>query len=314
LPDVLDGRVDRGDRRRSIAAHLHRFRLHTKVFAPEPSTPRTDERRTEVKQVSKPRQMIAALLVFAVLSGVSAGAIIAAGNTITIRAGNLILHAAVSMSPRALPRSKMAPIKLRASGSAETDDGTHIPPAKTLELQVDKHMRVKSTGLPSCTAGKVEATNPAQAMKACGGALVGRGVITAQVEFPESAAFNTKGPLLIFNGPASSAGPAYPDMLFYTYVSVPAPTAVVVQAKLTKDSGRYGFTISAKIPRVAGGSGSLTGFELTVNRRWTYRGWQLSYLNAECPDGHLFNQFEATFAAGGPNIEGTLVSSCEPKG
>ena len=265
-----------------------------------------------MKPLSRPWKTIGALLTFAVLSGILAGAVIAAGNTITVRVGNLVLRADLSMSPKALPAKEMAPIKLRAGGSAETADGTHIPPAKTLDLQVDKHMRVESTGLPSCPAGRIEATSPAQAMKACGDALVGKGFVTAQVEFPESTAFDTKGPLLIFNGPANPAGPAYPDMLFYTYVSVPAPTTVVVHARLSKDSGKYGFTISAAIPVVAGGSGSFTGVELTVNRRWTHEGRQLSYLNAECPSGHLFNQIEATFP-GGPDVEGTLVSSCKPK-
>lgn len=259
------------------------------------------------------RNTVAVLATFAVTGIVSAAAIAAAGSTITVRAGNLIIHASVAMSPSALPKNEMAPIKLRASGSAATADGTHIPPAQTLDLQVDRHIGVDSAGLPICTAGRVEATSPAQAMKACGGALVGKGFITAQVEFPESAAFDTKGPLLIFNGPPSSAGPAYPDMLFYTYVSVPAPTAVVVHAKLTKDSGKYGFTISAAIPRVAGGSGSLTGFELAVDRRWTYKGQGHSYLNAECSNGHFSNQVEATFL-GGPDVDGALVSTCKPKG
>ena len=98
---------------------------------------------------------------------------------------------------------------------------------------------------------------PSEAMKSCGGALVGKGRIAAQVQFPESTPFNAKGPLLIFNGPAGAGGPAYPEMFFYTYISVPAPTAVVAIARLSKDTGRYGFTISVKIPEVAGGSGSL---------------------------------------------------------
>ena len=256
--------------------------------------------------------MVVALSVVVVLS-VSVGAIVAAGNPITIRAGNLILHADLSMSPKALPKGEMAPITVRASGSAETADGSHIPPAKTLDLHVDKHMRVESTGLPSCTVGKIEATPPAQAMKACGGALVGRGFVTAEVEFPESAAFSARGPLLIFNGPASPAGPAYPDMLFYVYVSVPAPTAVIVHTKLAKDSGKYGFTISTTIPVVAGGSGSLTGFELTVDRQWTYKA--AAALLSECgvPRRPLLNQVDATFL-GGPDVDGTLVSSCQPKG
>jgi hypothetical protein len=251
-----------------------------------------------------------ALAVVAVLGAVSAAEVLAADNATTIRAGNLILHADVSMRPTALPKTKMAPIKLHASGSAETVDGTHIPPAKTLDLQVDKHFRVDSTGLPSCVARKIEATSPSAAMKACGGALVGKGFVAAQVEFPEQAPFSTKGPLLIFNGPTTSAGPAYPEMFFYTYVSVPAPTAIVVPAKLTKDTGKYGFTISATIPRVAGGAGSLTGFELTAGREWTYKGKRHSYLNAECPDGHFFNQVEATFGDG-TSLSGPLVNSCQ---
>ena len=43
-------------------------------------------------------------------------------------------------------------------------------------------------------------------MKACGDALIGKGTSTAQVQFPESAAFEAKGPLLAFNGPASGGG------------------------------------------------------------------------------------------------------------
>ena len=256
--------------------------------------------------------MVVALSAVAVLS-VSAGTIVAAGNPITVRAGNLVLHADLSMSPKALPKGQMAPITVRASGSAETADGSHIPPAKTLDLQVDRHMRVESTGLPSCTVGKIEATPPAQAMKACGAALVGRGFVTAQVEFPESAAFSARGPLLIFNGPARPPGQPIRTCSSTSTSACRRRRRVVVHAKLTKDSGKYGFTISTTIPVVAGGSGSLTGFELTVDRQWTYKGRRLSYLNAECPDGHFFNQVDATFL-GGPDVDGTLVSSCQPKG
>ena len=266
-----------------------------------------------MKRIGRQPKFILALAALFVLSAASASSILAAQQTTIIRAGNLVLHAGVSMSPSALSKTTMTPISVTASGSVQTADGSHVPPAQTLNLQVDKHFRVESTGLPTCTAGKIEASSPAQAMKACGSALVGKGRVTGQVEFPESAPFNTKGPLLVFNGPASAAGPAYPDMYFYTYVDVPAPTAIVATAKLTKDSGKYGFTISVTIPEVAGGSGSLTGFELTVNRRWPYKGTQLSYLNAECPDGHFYNQVEAAFR-GGTKISGLLVNSCRSKG
>jgi hypothetical protein len=266
-----------------------------------------------MKRVSRQRRLIAALVALTVLGGASASAIVAAAKTTTIRAGDLILRASGVISPRALPKGRMAPISVHASGSLKTADGAHIPPPQTLDLHVDRHLRVDSEGLASCTLTKLLATTPAEAMKSCGGALVGKGRIAAQVEFPESTPFNAKGPLLIFNGPPGAAGPAYPEMFFFTYISVPAPTAVVAIARLSKDTGRYGFTISVKIPEVAGGSGSLEAFEVTVDRQWTYKGHRHSYLNAECPDGHFFDQLEAAFG-GSVNLSGLFVNSCQSKG
>ena len=119
-------------------------------------------------------------------------------------------------------------------------------------------------------------------MKACGAALIGKGRASAEVEFPESRPFSAKGALLAFNGPTVGG---YPEMLYYVYVDVPAPTALVVVAKLAKDSGRYAYRITVTVPELAGGSGSLSGFELTFGRKWTYKGKQHSYLSAECPSG-----------------------------
>ena len=254
-----------------------------------------------------------ALVAFATIIALgcaSAATILAAGNATTIRAGNLVLRAEGVINPKALPKNKMAPISLHASGSVTTVDGSHIPPPQTLDLQVDKHYRIESTGLPSCTAGKLQATTPSRAMKACGAALMGKGYANAQVEFPESAPFSVKGPLLGFNGPMVGG---YPEMLYYTYVDVPVPTALVVVAKLSKDSGRYAYRILVTVPKLAGGSGSLTGFDLTIGRRWTYRGRQHSYLSAECPNGQFLDQVEAAFGDGA-NLTGTFANSCQPKG
>ena len=221
-----------------------------------------------------------------------------------------MLQGEAAFRPKALPKNKTAPISFHGTASVTTANGSHVPPAQTVHLQVDKHFRIESTGLPSCTVGKIEATSPSQAMKACGPALIGKGSATAQVEFPESLPFSAKGPILGFNGPTVGG---YPEMLYYVYVDVPAPTALVVVAKLSKDTGKFGYRISVAVPEIAGGSGSLTSFDLTINRKWTVKGQQHSYLNAECPDGHFFNQFEAVFG-GDTNLSGILVSSCQSKG
>jgi hypothetical protein len=263
-----------------------------------------------MKRARRPRTMFIALAAIAALSAASATTILAADNVTTIRAGNLVIKAAGTISPKALPKHKLVPISLHASGSVATADGSHVPPAQTVEFQVDKHFRIESTGLPTCTVAKIKATSPSQAMKACGSALIAKGSASAQVEFPEQAPFGAKGPLLGFNGPTVGG---YPEMLYYVYVDVPAPTALVVVAKLSKDSGKYAYKISVAVPEIAGGSGSLTNVEFTIARKWTYKGRQYSYLNAECPDGHFFNQVEAAFGDG-TELSGILADSCQSQG
>jgi hypothetical protein len=263
-----------------------------------------------MKRTQRSRTVIVALAVLAVLGGASAGTILAAGGEATLRAGNLVVHAKVAFSPKALPKNEMAPVTLHARGSVETADGSHVPAVQSVHMQTDQNLRIDTSGLPSCTVGKLEAALPAEAMRACGAALIGKGIASAEVEFPESAPFSAKGPLLGFNGPKVGGDMV---LLFYVHVAVPAPTVLVDVVTVAKGSGKYGYTITQEIPKLAGGSGSLTGFEVSIGRRWTFKRRQHSFLSAECPNGRFTNQFEAAFADGSI-LKGDLVFSCQPKG
>ena len=72
---------------------------------------------------------------------------------------------------------------------------------------------------------------------------------------------------------------------------MPAPTAVVATARITRiHGGSFGPTWSRKIPRIAGGAGSVTKFKLTIGRDFTYKGKKQSYLTASCPTGHYYTE------------------------
>lgn len=260
-----------------------------------------------MKRTQRSKTGIATLAAFVVVGGALAGTVLAANGETTIRAGNLVVKARLAFSPKALPKNEMVPVTLHARGSVETADGSHVPAAQSVHMQTDKHLSIDTTGLPSCTVGRIEAATPAQAMKACGSELIGKGTAGAEVEFPESAPFSAQGPLLGFNGPKVGGDR---ELLFYVYVAVPAPTALVDVVTVAKDSGRYGYRITQEIPKLAGGSGSLNGFELAIGRKWTYKGRRHSFLDAECPNGQFTNQFEAAFADGS-SLNGNLVFSCQ---
>jgi hypothetical protein len=232
----------------------------------------------------------------------------------TVLAGNLLIKINGHTSPRALPKDEMAPIGFHGSASIATRDGSHIPAALGTQLLVDKHIGLDTTGLPTCSLGQIEARTPAEAMRACGDALIGKGTSTAQVQFPESAAFEASGPLLAFNGPPSGGGgyggSGYNQQLYYVYADVPVPTALIAIGKVTKATGKYGYEISISIPTIAGGAGSFNSAEFTIDRKWAYKGTKHSFLNAECANGHFDAQVGIAFGDGS-SLKGNVVNACQ---
>lgn len=267
-----------------------------------------------MKQVGRRRIWVPAALatiavaVFLLASGASA---------VTVLVGNLMIKIDGSTSPRLLPKDKLTAIGFHGGVSISTKDGSHIPPALSSQLLIDKHIALDTTGLPTCTLAKLQGASPALAMKSCGDALLGRGTSTAQVEFPEQAAFEAKGPLLAFNGPATAGGAyggkGYNEQLYYVYAHVPLPTALIAVGKVSKASGKYGYKIDISIPKIAGGAGSFKSAEFTINRKWAYKGKQHSFLNAECANGHFGAQVKVAFGDG-TDMTGIVLQQCKSVG
>jgi hypothetical protein len=207
--------------------------------------------------------------------------------------GNICVVDEGGISPSKLPRHGKAPITARLNGEISTRDGTHPPALQTLELDIDKTIDIDSLGLPACKIGQLQSRNSADAKSACPDAIVGSGTGEVEVAFSEQAPFRSTGPLVLFNG--GDRGRTM-TLLLHAYVSVPAPTAIVTTVTITRiHRGRYGLHIAAKIPRIAGGAGSVTDFDLRVGRRFTYKGEKKSFLVASCPTGIWMAKGHALF-------------------
>jgi hypothetical protein len=153
----------------------------------------------------------------------------------------------------------------------------------TMDLKIDKTIELDAEGLPVCKPGQIEASTTATVKRACGDAIVGTGEGEVEVAFPEQKPFSATGPIVVFNGGVKGA---VTTVLLHAYVNVPAPTAIVTAAKITKiNEGRFGMRIQVRVPKIAGGAGSVTEFDLMVGRRYTYKGKKKSFLMAGCPTG-----------------------------
>lgn len=198
-------------------------------------------------------------------------------------AGNLCLSDDGGISPSKLPKRGSAPITAWLKANVETRDGTHPPALESLEMDIDRTIEVDALGLPTCRQGQIQSRTSVAAKSVCASAIVGSGTAEVEVAFPEQAPFRSTGPVLLFNGGVKGATTT---VLLHAYVNVPAPTAFVTKATVTRiRSGRFGLRVKAKIPRIAGGSGSVTSFHLEIGRRYDYKGEKKSFLTASCPTG-----------------------------
>jgi hypothetical protein len=215
------------------------------------------------------------------------------------------------ISPTKLPRHGGAPVTARIEGEVKTRDGSHPAALQDLEADIDHTIKVDAVGLPTCKESQLEASSSATAKKVCGEAIVGSGTAEVEVAFPEQKPFRSTGPLLLFNGGVHATTTT---VFLHAYVDVPAPTAVIVRATVTRiRKGRYGLRLKAHIPVVAGGAGSATAFDIKIGRRYTYKGRKKSFLTATCPTGSWATKGNLLFSDQ-TRLGFTHVFTCTPEG
>jgi len=256
------------------------------------------------------------LMIFALgaLIAVSAvGMATAAGGEkpVTVKVGELELTANGGFSPTALSKTKQTPISLKAAGEVKMEKGGHPPAVREVILESDKNGEVHVKGIPTCTSGKLQATDTAAAMKACKPALIGEGQATAQVALPEQAPINVNTKILVFNGGEKGGKTTF---YIHGYFSSPISGAVITTVTITKiHKGSFGTLAVAKIPQLVGGSGSITKFNLEIFKSVKVKGKSINPISAKCTDGklkvHVLGKFE-----NGVQAATEIIRACTPKG
>ncbi|MGN6815235.1 MAG: hypothetical protein ACTHK3_04030 [Solirubrobacterales bacterium] len=254
------------------------------------------------------RKYLMLTMALAGLIAVSVAGIASAGNKPqTVVAGNLEFTFNGGFSPSKLPKNKLAPIALNASGKIATLNGEHPPALKEAIVETDKNGAVTTVGYPKCTSGKLQSQDTKHAEAICKKAIIGKGTTNVEVKFPEQNPIPVSSKLLVFNGGTKGGVTTF---FIHAYITVPTPAAIVTTVTIKKiHHGRYGLLSVASIPKIAGGSGSVTSFNLTINKKYTYKGKKMSVLSAKCPDGKLQAHATAVFADG-TKAATTITRTC----
>ena len=242
---------------------------------------------------------------------VGVGAVSAAGSKESVVVGNVEFSAGGGFSPKALSKTTLTPIAFTAEGKIKTLDGTHPPALKEVLVEADKNTAVTTKGYPTCKSGQLQSQDTSHAEAICKSAIIGKGTTNVEIAFPESKVVPVSSKLLVFNGGESGGVTTY---YIHAYITVPVPAAIVTTVKIKRiHHGRYGLLATASIPKIAGGSGSVTSFSLKIDKKFTYKGKQVSVLSAKCPDGKLQAHATAVFADG-TRSSTEFIRPCTGKG
>ncbi|HET8566996.1 MAG TPA: hypothetical protein VFL77_11040 [Solirubrobacterales bacterium] len=218
---------------------------------------------------------------------------------LVIRSGNLIMKVNGNAAPTRLPKYKLTPVSFHASGTIETADGSHPPALQEVLADVGKTAVIKAADFPTCTSGKLQATTTARAEATCKDAIVGRGTAQAEIAFPEQAPIPVRSPLLIMNGGEKDGKVT---LFVHAYITVPTPATLITTITITRiHKGVYRLHTVSKLPKIAGGAGSLTSFYFNMNRK--------GYLWANCDNGHFAAHIIAKFSDG-TTVSGSFIRPC----
>jgi hypothetical protein len=255
----------------------------------------------------RPRLPIVALIAIASLltAGLAAAELVQKGNVRISFDGNF--------SPRSLPRQELAPVRIHVRGAIGTTDGTHPPAVRRVQIAINRHGKLSTQGLPACSGPLLQSTSTETALERCRPALVGRGQFGANVEFPNSEPVLATGTMLAFYGHSDGKK----ALLLHLYATTPVRATFVLPLTISSTGNDlFGTILSAKIPTLAGGLGSVTKIDLTIGRDYSYRGHHLSFVSASCPapagfPGASFSLARGSFYfAGGTKLETTLSRNC----
>ncbi len=252
------------------------------------------------------RLVISALLALFGLLGV------AASQAEVVPDGNVLVKFDAEFDPHSLPRQRPAPVRIKISGSIKTTDGSHPPPLRTLEVELNRNGRLATAGLPVCSASRLQSTTTEQARDRCGPAVVGRGSFRAVVAL--GGDIPTSGKIVAFNSRLAGK----PALLLHFFAAVPARFTLIVPLKIVHvDKGEFGTLLRTRVPKIAGDLGSITNVDLTVGRRYSFRGEPRSYVSAACraPAGFTIVPFSFARArfrfASHRVVRSELVKNCQ---
>lgn len=189
-------------------------------------------------------------------------------------------------APIPVPSEGRIPVSLRLATSIEMDDGSHPPPAKELRFEFDRQFRLDLGDVPTCPSGVRSQSRTGK--HPCPEARIAFGRSRWEVLFPEREPTQVEGRTVVYKIDSRK-------LAFHVSLAAPVTADVVTTAEISRppEGGPYGTRITATVPKVVGGYGSLVDLELRFRK---------GLFSLTCPKRRFQTKLTGSF------VDGTRVS------
>jgi hypothetical protein len=196
-----------------------------------------------------------------------------------------------------LDRKKFKPTVITVSTTTlDAADPNALPPKPTQAVITydKKNVKFNSDAAPKCDPAQISGTTTEAAIAACGDAQVGTGLAVASLPFGVGGTRQDFPSTVTAFNRADTEG-----ILLHARTGPPINTTTLLTATLAR-----GYVLTVTVPPIAGGVGSSTQFETTVQAD--------DYIQARCKDKKIDYLAEFTFSDA-PPASATDVQPCKRK-
>lgn len=204
-----------------------------------------------------------------------------AGPTVTGPDGNT-QSIDVQVRPKKLSKTVFTPGSLKVTTlTTSTTAANGVPsPAVHATIDFDRSTRLYTRGLATCDPAKLQNQSTEVAKRACGRAMIGGGKAIALLPVGETV-YPVVQTVTAFNGVPQGGKPS---VILHTYGTTPVQTTLVLVGTVSNyNKEGFGPRLDLDIPLIAGGTGALKEFQVTINKKWRFKGLKRSFISSKCP-------------------------------
>jgi len=214
------------------------------------------------------------------------------------------------IKPKKLSKTTYTPgaLEVTTKVTNSTRTGGVPVPAERAVVDFDKNSKIFTKGIPTCDPAKLQNTSTEVALQQCGKAKIGGG--TASALLPVGSTIYTVNQVVTaFNGIPQGGKPV---VILHTYGTSPIQTTLVLIGPVINYSKEgYGPRIDLVIPKIAGGTGALTDFNVTISKKYKYKGKSVSFISAKCPNSKKLKSRGAFTFADGETATPKYTQTCK---